>query len=56
MATPNRLAEAVMLTSIREMPSSNLGVHTYNKQDFSFRGRVFIRLLDLLVLPRDIVC
>jgi len=45
-----------MLTYIREMPSSNLGGHTYSKQDFALRGRVFIRLLDLLVLPRDIVC
>jgi len=45
-----------MLTSIPEMPSSNLGAHTYNKQDFALRGRVFIRLLDLLVFARDIVC
>jgi len=56
MATPNGLTQAVMLTSIREMPSSNLDGHTYNKHNFALRRRLFIRLLDFLVLPRDIVC
>jgi hypothetical protein len=56
MATPNRLAQAVMLTFISEMPSSNLGSHTCNNQDFTIWGSVFFRLLDLLVFPPGSVC